>query len=854
MQMHQVRPDDEYFVRNSQARVVSTNQNSATQSQQFYQNAPIIPPVNHLLPPPESTEPNAPTCKPSSFGRHPIPNDCSKYLRCWNGHPEIIACRNGMMFNSNTKLCERAANVRCVNQLQPTEELVQEHISRQSSSRMIDFQTPPQSHSGRQVEELEVHEFGNMQCQRSSGLEPHPDDCNKFLNCVHGNGVVQECGPGTVFNEALQVCDWPYNVDCNRNGGTVYGDFSLDVRSDRSESADVEDEFHVRPTLSADRLNAIRNYALDVKPLREAKSRINQNREYGTHYETDRVSSVNNIRRRVDTAPGYDEVEDQKELRFGHGHLDSSNNEDHGKQAVRFSESANTRNEWVSTHERDRNHESFPMGQEKTTEVSVNQNLQTPAGHYVHQTTPINPFDNEMASSQRYNQRKSITTQSSLFDNQLSNSQRYNRHRQRSSSTEVPQSTTPISTSIHQTVSRFDQEYQKEMEQRIRNRNFVQEVKITSTFPPPSLYLRPPTLEGPEVAASDQWGFLTVTQTQRQPLTADQRQYNIQRANGEVNSFVSNQPRTSSFPQRVNTDEDSHQVIQRRDDIQQSYAAVRQANSLASHPHETAEAKNIVPNHQPSGSSNLLSIAEEGNQRRTVSQLSTQPQPINAYAMPSEWNIDPANPTTIYSNPPTATQFNTVDAAELEASLRILDSYTAPATSHSPQKQHITPIYSRSTMGRYYKHHTVNIPASSTESAKIELPADVNAAHISEAIQMMLRPYLKGVSATTTEGNVATTENTTNTRDSDLPSYRISASRNDLDQTAAKVKTEGHKGHKWSQSAAQMDVELLQPSSSQECQFNCRDNGLCVEHSKVRSILNINLLFLNCNIFYFIGL
>ncbi|XP_071057276.1 uncharacterized protein [Onthophagus taurus] len=50
-----------------------------------------------------------------------------------------------------------------------------------------------------------------------SGLFPHPYDCQKFLNCDHGRTFIQECGPGTVFNPKIKVCDWPYNVQCNQN-------------------------------------------------------------------------------------------------------------------------------------------------------------------------------------------------------------------------------------------------------------------------------------------------------------------------------------------------------------------------------------------------------------------------------------------------------------------------------------------------------------------------------------------------------------------------------------------------------------------------------------------------------------
>lgn len=47
-----------------------------------------------------------------------------------------------------------------------------------------------------------------------SGLFPHPTDCKKFLSCAHGRTFVMDCGPGTAFNPASSICDWPKNVDC----------------------------------------------------------------------------------------------------------------------------------------------------------------------------------------------------------------------------------------------------------------------------------------------------------------------------------------------------------------------------------------------------------------------------------------------------------------------------------------------------------------------------------------------------------------------------------------------------------------------------------------------------------------
>ncbi|KAL1502427.1 hypothetical protein ABEB36_007568 [Hypothenemus hampei] len=49
---------------------------------------------------------------------------------------------------------------------------------------------------------------------RFQGITKHPTNCKKFLNCANGITYIQDCAPGTLFNPILNICDFPYNVDC----------------------------------------------------------------------------------------------------------------------------------------------------------------------------------------------------------------------------------------------------------------------------------------------------------------------------------------------------------------------------------------------------------------------------------------------------------------------------------------------------------------------------------------------------------------------------------------------------------------------------------------------------------------
>ncbi|KAL9908665.1 tequila isoform 2-T2 [Glossina fuscipes fuscipes] len=62
---------------------------------------------------------------------------------------------------------------------------------------------------------------GDVHCPPGiSGRFAHPEDCTKFLMCSNGIVYVQICGPGTAWNQVLEVCDYMAKVNCSTNPGT----------------------------------------------------------------------------------------------------------------------------------------------------------------------------------------------------------------------------------------------------------------------------------------------------------------------------------------------------------------------------------------------------------------------------------------------------------------------------------------------------------------------------------------------------------------------------------------------------------------------------------------------------------
>jgi len=49
-------------------------------------------------------------------------------------------------------------------------------------------------------------------CPPSNGIMANPNDCHSFYICANGLPYLFACPETLVFNNALLVCDWPYNV------------------------------------------------------------------------------------------------------------------------------------------------------------------------------------------------------------------------------------------------------------------------------------------------------------------------------------------------------------------------------------------------------------------------------------------------------------------------------------------------------------------------------------------------------------------------------------------------------------------------------------------------------------------
>ncbi|CAK9820681.1 Prss12 [Anthophora plagiata] len=139
-----------------------------------------------------------------STGQFIYPPDCKFFVNCWKGRAFVQPCAPGTLFNPNTLECDFPHKVKCY------------------GGEIADFPANEQlDSSGRREPLLSGNHHGypeNEKIQEPrcpphvTGLIAHPSDCTKFLQCANGGTFIMDCAPGTVFNPAVSVCDWPNKV------------------------------------------------------------------------------------------------------------------------------------------------------------------------------------------------------------------------------------------------------------------------------------------------------------------------------------------------------------------------------------------------------------------------------------------------------------------------------------------------------------------------------------------------------------------------------------------------------------------------------------------------------------------
>ncbi|GAB1869312.1 Neurotrypsin [Camponotus japonicus] len=128
----------------------------------------------------------------NSTGQFVYPPDCKFFVNCWQGRAFVQPCAPNTHFNPDTLECDFPHKVKCYENESADfrQSLDSESQINRKSQKLTEPKCPPYL----------------------IGLLPHYRDCTKFIQCANGVTYIMDCGPGTVFNPTIGVCDWPRNV------------------------------------------------------------------------------------------------------------------------------------------------------------------------------------------------------------------------------------------------------------------------------------------------------------------------------------------------------------------------------------------------------------------------------------------------------------------------------------------------------------------------------------------------------------------------------------------------------------------------------------------------------------------
>ncbi|KAH8296295.1 hypothetical protein KR054_004309 [Drosophila jambulina] len=138
---------------------------------------------------PKTCDPQCCDLPNNSMG--PVDKNCSAFFQCINGNYVQQRCPNNLQFNAKTGSCDYPDIVGC------------------------DDGTAPPSGPSAGPSGTYCESQGRCVGQRDGKMFAAADACSSaYVVCQCECEVDFSCSSGLVFNEAVQVCDWPSNVKC----------------------------------------------------------------------------------------------------------------------------------------------------------------------------------------------------------------------------------------------------------------------------------------------------------------------------------------------------------------------------------------------------------------------------------------------------------------------------------------------------------------------------------------------------------------------------------------------------------------------------------------------------------------
>nr|XP_016931975.2 probable chitinase 10 [Drosophila suzukii] len=132
--------------------------------------------------------------------------DCHMFYLCVdNGDAVLASCPPTMLFNSESKLCDAAANVKCRNGTDSVEIPPLESGDDDTNNMVTDAATYCATVMQQQSSERIVYVGSSS-------------SCGKYYICYYGQAILQECSSQLHWNAMTGKCDVPQRAQCTLGG------------------------------------------------------------------------------------------------------------------------------------------------------------------------------------------------------------------------------------------------------------------------------------------------------------------------------------------------------------------------------------------------------------------------------------------------------------------------------------------------------------------------------------------------------------------------------------------------------------------------------------------------------------
>ncbi|XP_017479803.1 PREDICTED: uncharacterized protein LOC108369239 isoform X8 [Rhagoletis zephyria] len=154
-------------------------------------------------------------CPAQAVGYFVYPFDGLLYIECLDGRTLIQNCAQNTVFSISNQICIPTDEAESTDYVWLRSDWQHINPGYTTYDHKVEWSALDTNSVGAHTQSSVDSTQSTICAESESGLYPHPTDCKKFLRCANGISYEMDCGPGTAFNAALEVCDFENKVDCS---------------------------------------------------------------------------------------------------------------------------------------------------------------------------------------------------------------------------------------------------------------------------------------------------------------------------------------------------------------------------------------------------------------------------------------------------------------------------------------------------------------------------------------------------------------------------------------------------------------------------------------------------------------